>query len=164
MLEFYRFLNFKNIADAYENGEPLAFSPLTLFVGPNAVGKTSLLQSIDFLKAFFTLSIEEYLDHQRWDYKDLPNLRNTTKRILWDCTFQIPPSDKGLYGGFYEFRISAMKRRYLNVGVETLTYQDSGDVQPVILIRRQGRQTSLNSPSTKRRENVQFYQLPSSVA
>jgi predicted ATPase len=163
MLERFRVTNFKNIADSVEGRSPLQFAPLTLLVGPNGVGKSSLLQSIDFLKAFFGTSLEEYIADHHWQYGDLPNLRQSQKKISWQCTFNIPADNDKKYGGKYDLYITAMKRRYLNVGEETLRYYPE-DGQPGYIIRREGRHTRLASPSTGKAESTTFYQLPSSVA
>jgi predicted ATPase len=163
MLLRYRVTNFKNIADSVEGGEPLEFAPLTLLIGPNGVGKSSLLQSIDFLKAFFRFSLEEYIDEHHWNYVDLPNLRQSQKRISWQCLFDVPADKEGNYGGHYDIFITAMKRRYLNVGQETLSYVKP-DGSSVALIRREGRRTRLSSVATGKTETSFFYQLPSSVA
>jgi hypothetical protein len=162
MLESFRVTNFKNIADSTEDGAPLQFGPLTLLIGPNGVGKSSLLQAIDFLKAFFTTSLEEYIADHHWIYGDLPNLRQSQKKISWSCVFQIPPDSEGNYGGQYDLYITAMKRRYLNVGQETLRYHPSKG-QPGYLIRRVGRDTRLTSPATGKTEDVLFYQLPTAI-
>jgi len=42
-----------------------------------------LLQAIDFLRAFFQTSVEVYLQERGWEYDDLPNLRQDTKKITW---------------------------------------------------------------------------------
>src|SRR5437762_1208990 len=78
-------INFKNLARIpAAEGELLPVGPLNVLIGPNGSGKSSFLQAIDFLRAFFRSSVEVYLQERGWDYRDLPNLRQTGKAIRWE--------------------------------------------------------------------------------
>ncbi len=164
MLTSFRVENFKTIEKAEEGGEPLRFSGLNVLIGPNGVGKTSLLQAIDFLRAFFGGSIDDYLKDRGWSYDDIPNLRQGRKKISWYAEFIVPPNQDGCWGGAYELEISLVKRRYLNVGNEKLTYRSGQKTDNLVLINRMGRATILQSRNLDKREHYSFYQLPSSVA
>jgi AAA15 family ATPase/GTPase len=61
--------NFKNLAEVPAvEGELIPFGPINVLIGPNGSGKVSLLQAIDFLRAFFMSSVELYLKDRGWDY------------------------------------------------------------------------------------------------
>jgi len=168
MITSYRVDNFKSIASSVEQSEHLRFEPMTILIGPNGVGKSALLQSIDFLRAFFEGNVDEFLRAHGWEYADLPNLRKTQKKIEWRVNFQVPPNENGKFGGHYFLNISVLKRRYINVGRDVIKYtpNDSENKAPttVDLVRREGRATSLQSPETEANQHAYFFDLPSSVA
>ena len=133
MIRWLRVENFKNLVDVEAE-----FGPFNVMIGPNGCGKSSLLQAIDFLKAFFCSSVDVYLNEKGYSYSDLPNLKRSTKRIWWRLKAHLPPDGKGACGGEYEYTVSARKWRYLGVGEERLSYTpDSGETR--VLIDRQGR-------------------------
>jgi predicted ATPase len=120
----------------------LALEPVNVLIGPNGSGKSSFLQAIDFLKAFFMSSVELYLKEKEWKHKDLPNLRQSQKRIQWDIEADLPPDERGCCAGTYEYSISLSPRRYLAVGQERLSYK-KGNSEPVALLDRKGRSVKL---------------------
>jgi len=65
---------------AYEH-ETVAFRPLTVVIGRNGAGKTSLLQSVEFLGALVRGTLREHQERRGWDYADLPHLRNDHKQF-----------------------------------------------------------------------------------
>jgi AAA15 family ATPase/GTPase len=74
--------NFKNLADVPPGeGKLIPFGPINVLIGPNGSGKSSLLQAIDFLRAFLRSSVEVYLEERGWQASDVPNLRNNSKHI-----------------------------------------------------------------------------------
>jgi len=96
--------NFKNLEAVPANeGELIPFGRVNVLIGPNGCGKSSLLQSIDFLRAFFMSSVELYLKDRGWDYSDLPNLRQTSKIIRWKLIAELGPDDSGLCAGRYHY-------------------------------------------------------------
>lgn len=133
MITKLRVRNFKNLADVQAE-----FGPLNVIVGPNGCGKSSLLQAIDFLRAFFHPSIEDYLREIGFDYSDLPNLRRRGKVIQWELTAELGPDDSGECGGTYEYTVRVIKRRYLGIGQEILRHTPAGG-EPRVLIERSGR-------------------------
>ena len=89
--------NFKNFDDF-----SMEFSPLTVIVGNNSVGKSSLLQAIAFLKYACTASVEEYLKDRAVKVEDLTSkgltkvkkimsfavsFETVNKSIFWEITF-----------------------------------------------------------------------------
>jgi len=181
MIIEYEVRHFKNIERSICENQPLALSGVNLFIGKNSSGKSSLLQSIDFLKAFYCDSIKMYLDENKWDYRDITNLRKTQKKVTWYAKFLVYGDDAGNYGGVYELQISMHKLRYIYVSKEKLIYTplEKNEVQKAWkngelhqfkdkksykIIDREGRKTVLYSIKKQETDSVIFYQLPSSVA
>jgi len=125
--------NFKNLADVEAE-----FGSINAIIGPNGCGKSSLLQAIDFLRAFFYPSIEDYLREKGYDYSDLPNLRRAGKAIRWKLRAQLGPDSKGQCAGEYEYEVTARRWRYLGVGEEKLSYTSQAG-EKVLLFDRAGR-------------------------
>lgn len=132
--------NFKNLAAVpSKEGELLPFGPLNVLIGPNGSGKSSLLQAIDFLRAFFRSSVEVYLQERGWDYRDLPNLRQTSKAIRWEIKAQLDPEEGGGGGGEYHYRVTLQPRKHLGLGEEQLRWRPSPQQEFVELLSRNGR-------------------------
>jgi len=89
--------NFKN----FDNFS-MSFTPLTVVVGNNSVGKSSLLQAIAFLKYACTASVEEYMKDRAVTVEDLTSkgltkvkkimsfeasFETEKQSIIWDITF-----------------------------------------------------------------------------
>jgi predicted ATPase len=66
--------NFKSIQDIF-----IEFMPLTVLIGGNSSGKTTLLQALDFLRSATTREIPEYLREQGWAFEDLKSKFNDGK-------------------------------------------------------------------------------------
>ena len=93
MIKYYHVQNFKNLWDTEAN-----FEQLNVIIGPNSAGKSSLLQSIDFLKAFMVSSIDYYLATHNIDFKDVINKRlkenvANKKTVSWDITVCLPSGE-----------------------------------------------------------------------
>jgi predicted ATPase len=58
--------NFKAIRNM-----PIKFTPLTVLIGGNSCGKSTVLQALDFLRSAATRDIPEYLRERGWDFADL---------------------------------------------------------------------------------------------
>jgi predicted ATPase len=163
MIVNFSVTNFKNISIDLQD-KSIDLSMMNVFLGQNGAGKSSILQSIDFLKAFYGDGVEVYLRANHWDYVDLPNLRNTRKKIDWEIEFLIPPNSDGNFGGYYKLEISVLKRRYVNIGSEKLFYKKNLNDDYFQMIQRNGRATTLNSYDRLHKESLLFFELPSSVA
>jgi predicted ATPase len=150
--------NFKNLREVPK----LPLEPVNVLIGPNGSGKSSFLQAIDFLKAFFMSSVELYLKEKEWKYKDLPNLRQSQKTIHWDIEVEIPPDDKGAYGGAYSYSVSLSPKRYLAVGKEQLAFAPKNSSK-ITLLERKGRLIKLLDRRTQTEENFAEIGLPASV-
>ena len=49
----------------------IAFTPFTVLIGGNSCGKSTILQALDFMRAFTTRDIDEYLHERGWAFDDL---------------------------------------------------------------------------------------------
>jgi predicted ATPase len=49
----------------------IEFTPLTVLIGGNSCGKSTVLQALDFLRSAATRDIPEYLRERGWDFADL---------------------------------------------------------------------------------------------
>ncbi len=155
--------NFKSL-EQVPPGESdlLPFGPLNVLIGPNSSGKSSLLQAIDFLKAFFRSSVEVYLQERGWDYPDLPNRRHSTRLLSWRVRAELPADEHGLGAGRYDYYITLQPRRYVGIGEERLTWTPAGENQPAEdLLHRTGRSCSFLDRKQGRRE-VEIVNLPAS--
>lgn len=96
MIQSIQIKNFKAL-----NGLNVTFSPLTVLIGNNSAGKTSVLQAITFLKYCCISTFDKFLDEHNLSVKDIfskfvgPNtsklvfstmLRLEGKDIQWDIT------------------------------------------------------------------------------
>lgn len=49
----------------------ILFTPLTVLMGGNSSGKSTILQALDFLRSISMRDIQEYLDERGWGFEDL---------------------------------------------------------------------------------------------
>lgn len=163
MLTGFAIQNFKSLARVPEaTGNLLPFGPLNVLIGPNGCGKSSLLQGIDFLRAFFETSVEVYLRDRGWDYRDLPNLRQTSKSIRWHLTAELDADADGVGRGRYEYVVTLQPRKHLGVGEETLDFTPANGV-PENLLSRKGRDCSYMNRHSGERESRAIIRLPASL-
>jgi predicted ATPase len=155
--------NFKNLAALPSDGSLIPFGSVNVLIGPNGCGKSSLLQAIDFLKAFFKSSVEVYLKERGWEYSDLPNLRQTSKTIRWTLTAELGPDEDGRGAGKYHYTVSLQPRRHLGIGNEQLDFTPNGHEQPTNLLRRKGRNWMLLDRRTGTHEKFRAIGLPASA-
>jgi len=163
MITGFSVRNFKNLAAVPAAEDDLIeFGRLNVLIGPNGSGKSSLLQAIDFLRAFFMSSVEVYLKERGWEYNDLPNLRRRGKTIRWELTAQLPPDENGVGGGRYHYMVSLQPHRHLGVGQERLEW-DSPDEGGLLLLFRRGRQIMQLNRAEGKLERLRAVSLPASV-
>lgn len=55
--------------------------PLTLILGPNGTGKTSVLQAFELMASLVEATIRTVLEQREWEYTDLSHLRSPTKQF-----------------------------------------------------------------------------------
>jgi predicted ATPase len=71
MLKKLTIKNFKAIEDM-----TIEFTPLTVLIGGNACGKSTVLQALDFLRSTASRDIPEYLDSRKWTFEELKSKLN----------------------------------------------------------------------------------------
>ncbi len=163
MIKEFAITNFKNLAQVPD--DPTArihFGRLNVLIGPNGCGKSSMLQAIDLLRAFFMSSVEVYLTERGWDYRDLPNLRQSSKTIRWNLVAELDPDEDGQGAGTYEYSVALQPRKHLGVGEESLRWTPPGGKQRELL-RREGRTCEYWNNQTKDYERRELMSLPASV-
>jgi len=155
--------NFKSLAQVPSDPKSMVpFGRLNVLIGPNGCGKSSLLQGIDFLRAFFMSSVEVYLKEKGWQYNDLPNLRRTQRNIRWELATRLDANDAGVGGGEYRYTVVLQPRRHLGVGEESLQWTPLAGEQRQLLIRN-GRKVRLLNRETDDVESLQAIGLPASI-
>ena len=155
--------NFKNLAQIPAREETLLpLGPLNVLIGPNGSGKSSFLQALDFLRAFFRSSIEVYLQERGWNYRDLPNLRQTAKSIAWQVAAELDADEHGYGRGLYNFFIDLQPRKHLGIGAEWLHWTPPGGNQQDLLYRA-GRDCVVLNRQTNESESFKSISLPASL-
>ncbi len=157
MLTSFRVQNFKNLRDVRAE-----FGPINAIVGPNGAGKSSLLQAIDFLRAFFESSVEVYFDRKGWDYRDLPNVHEKGKITRWTAHAELTPETPDALAGRYEYTVHLQPKRYPTIGKEELKVTTAGSETTTLLIRR-GTKYALLNRQTDKMESFVSKRLPASV-
>jgi predicted ATPase len=71
---------------AYASAD-IPLSPLTLILGPNGTGKTSVLQALELVSGLVDSTIKEVLARRDWDYTDLSHLKSKTKQFGFTLQF-----------------------------------------------------------------------------
>ena len=66
MLKKLRIKNFKGIKDL-----TIRFTPLTMLIGENSCGKSTVLQALDFLCNVATRDVDEYLKDRGWSFDEI---------------------------------------------------------------------------------------------
>ncbi|MCX6844779.1 MAG: AAA family ATPase [candidate division WOR-3 bacterium] len=157
MLKKLAIRNFKSL-----DGVSFEFENVNLFIGPNASGKSSVLQAIGILPAMLRPSITEYLKEEKgWDYRDLPHKKNLRSTMSWTAEYHLrdtansPPV-------VYTYEVDLQPRKHLGIGRERLTMKNESG-EPVVLIDRTGRDTKILNEETKTFRVESLYNLPSSV-
>lgn len=145
------------------DGTLIPFGPVNVLIGPNDCGKSSLLQAIDFLRAFFRSSVEVYIKERGWEYKDLPNLRQTSKTIRWELTAELGPDGSGVGAGQYRYTVTLQPRLHLGIGLEKLTYTPLNGSGELVLLDRDGREWTLLNRQSGANERFRAIGLPASV-
>ncbi len=162
MLTGFSIRNFKNLAAVPPvEGELIPFGSVNVLIGPNGSGKSSLLQAIDFVRAFLRSSVEVYLQDHGWKANDLPNLRNTSKHIRWELTAELDADEEGRGAGHYHYIVTFRPRDPLDVAQELLEWTPSNGI-PVSLIDRSGHRCMLNSSISGNRIVLTMMGLPAS--
>jgi len=164
MMTGFSIRGFKSLAQVPSDPHAVVpFGPLNVLIGPNGCGKSSLLQAIDFLRAFFMSSVEVYLRDRGWSYNDLPNLRRTQRNIRWELTASLDANEAGAGAGDYRYVIVLQPRKHLGIGEEKLTWRPPQEDKEMTLMDRHGRSYGLMNRQTGQMESFEAIGLPASI-
>ncbi len=83
MIKSVRIDNFKAL-----NNFTIHLKPLTVLIGKNAVGKTSVLQAVDLIRSFATTDIDEYLTRHQWTPDDLKSQLSERRNMVFRTVFE----------------------------------------------------------------------------
>ncbi|MCL2137969.1 MAG: AAA family ATPase [Treponema sp.] len=128
--------NFKAIVDM-----TIEFTPLTVLIGENGCGKTTILQALDFLRSAASRDIPEYLREKDWDFHNLKSLcsglvdkpiefisewnfpvNGKPQTIQWEFSVDVIASDNGNQNGKYIIKEKIIRQAD---GSMILVYPDS---------------------------------------
>ncbi len=120
--------NFKGLND-FE----MSFYPLTVLIGNNSTGKTTVLQAIELLANFFNNDINDYFENKVWSASGFKSKLNRKKYITLKLNICINKKNNEYV--LWEIRLLPnQKRKYFNVVDEYIT-QFRGDTKLDLLIR-----------------------------
>lgn len=66
--------------------------PLTLLVGENGVGKSTILQAVDLLSHLISTPLASYLELREWTYPDLVHLKSSGMSIRFEMDVEVTPA------------------------------------------------------------------------
>jgi predicted ATPase len=166
MITGFSVSNFKSLVQIPEEKDQLLpFGSLNVLIGPNESGKSSLLQAIDFLRAFFRTSIEVYLQDRGWKPSDLPNVHLPGKPIRWTIQVDMDDEGDGIPKGRYNYSVSLRLRRSISVKRERLTWcSDSHSSEaPQVLVDRRRDKCQVYDQIQKKLVTTENFGLPASL-
>ena len=73
--------NFKAIKEL-----TIEFTPLTVLIGENSSGKSTILQALNFLCSTTSRDIDEYLKDREWEYSDVKSQFSSKEEYVSFCT------------------------------------------------------------------------------
>lgn len=80
--------NFKALNDF-----SIEMKPLTVLIGTNGSGKTSILQALDFMCNFARMDLEAYLDRRNWKASELKSKMNKKLHMTFKAEFLLEVND-----------------------------------------------------------------------
>lgn len=137
LLRALRIDSFKSYRD-----ETVPLGPLSMLVGPNGSGKTSVLQGIEFMGGLVRGTLGEQLRGRDWEYRDLPWLRGSTQRFGFTAELELDGSPL-----IWTLRFG--HRRRPGVDLETIELADGTRI-----MHRDGRSMWRLDRSTGEREEI----------
>lgn len=119
MLRELRIESFKSYRD-----QSVPLSRLTLLVGPNGSGKTSVLQGVEFLGALVRGTLRDELDLRGWEYKDLPWRRGQNQRFGFTAVLELDGQELSWLLQFGQRRRPGIAAEHVSAGNEVLLERD----------------------------------------
>jgi len=154
VITFFKVENFKNLVQLQ-----VEFGRIGVLIGPNGCGKSSLLQSIDFLRAFFMPSIDLYLYEKGWDYKDLPNVRTGKRNISWEVHVELQDPRDPERRLLFEYGVTLQPQ--LTLASEKLYLTDGGE--RIQVVDRKGKELRIRSNKQEKLNYMGFFNTHCSV-
>ena len=99
---------------AYQSAD-IELKPLTLILGPNGTGKTTVLQAFELLAGLVDSNIKAVLEARDWDYSDLSHLKTKTK--LFGFEVELADDD----GAVFDWSIRLGHKRGPGVAAESVS-------------------------------------------
>lgn len=93
--------------------EAVGLDPLSILVGRNGSGKTSVLQALEFFHGVVAGNLPEHLARHGWDCKDLPRLKATNYEFGFSVLLDLD-------GALYWWQLRLGKRRYEGIASEVV--------------------------------------------
>ena len=140
MLKKLTIRNFKAIEDL-----TIEFTPLTVLIGENGCGKSTVLQALDFLAAMAFRDIPEYLREKGWDFHNLKSLccgldekpiefisewyflvNGEPQTIKWELSVAVIANDNGSQNGKYIIKEKIIRQAD---GSVILVYPENSDTK-----------------------------------
>jgi len=88
------------------NNFTINLRPLTVLIGRNAAGKTSVLQALDLIRSFVTTDIDEYVSRRQWAPHDLKSQLSEKRNMTFRTVFK---SDAGETE--WEFMLTPVRKK-----------------------------------------------------
>jgi len=158
MIKGLRVVGFKKLHDVTAE-----FEPFNVLIGPNGVGKSSMLQAIDFLHGLVSSSIEAHLKDQPYNYDDLPSLNQRNKLMSWLVMLDLPRTAIGqdMRAAYF---VEVGRKRYPYVSWEGLHKETSQDPhKQELLFVRKGRRSRILNRRTGKDDPLATARLPASI-
>lgn len=110
------------------NGIKLKFTPFTMLIGDNSVGKTTVLQAVSFLKYCCTSTFEKFLDERRLTVSDVCSKFGNKRTVVFSTVLELKGThiqwDIAIVRGKDRFSLSSEK--VVVDGKVVLSYNGSG--------------------------------------
>ncbi len=142
MLESLSLASFKGFPSA-----ELPLRPFTMLIGPNGVGKSSVLQAIALLAGVVQGSLAEFLRDQEWDYEDLPHLRARSLRLGVTATVRLGKS-------LVRWELQCGTRKHPGIAAERVVRLGNAGTE-TLLLERDGRKMSRLEENTGKPERIE---------
>jgi len=138
--------NFKSLIDTEIN-----FTPLSVFIGANSSGKSSILQALDLIRYFGLGKTEDFLKERKWIAKDLGSKLTKDRYIEFALELELPINNKENCKLYWNFTLNPSKK--LKCVWEILSTDENSLGDPFLKRNSAGDVTRLDA-TTNKRDNI----------